>query len=90
MLQQNIFGGKNYLQKLINYRIDDTVEKQKIVISLQEQSEWLHFFNAQKNKAESLQSAISQTDITINNLVYELYQLNEEERGILNLTNDMK
>ena len=26
MLQKNIFGGRNYLQKLINYHIDDTVD----------------------------------------------------------------
>ncbi|MDP1621247.1 MAG: TaqI-like C-terminal specificity domain-containing protein [Bacteroidales bacterium] len=57
--------------------------KQKIMLSLLEQSEWLKFFDIEKRKAEDLQSTISQTDNTINNMVYDLYQLNLKDRDIL-------
>ncbi len=59
--------------------------KQKIKLSLQEQAEWLHYFNDQKSIAETLQSEISQIDSTIDNMVYDLYQLTKEEKEILNL-----
>jgi hypothetical protein len=59
--------------------------KQKIKLSLQEQAEWLHYFNEQKSKAETLQSDISQIDSTIDKMVYDLYQLTKEEKEILNL-----
>jgi len=58
------------------------LEKQKIMMALQEQSQWLNFFNDQKSKIETLQSEILRTDIEINNKVYDLYQVNEEERSI--------
>lgn len=58
--------------------------KQKVNLSLPEQSELVHYFNDQKSIAQELQSEVSRTDLEINNMVDELYQLTEEEKGILN------
>ncbi|MEI6436727.1 MAG: TaqI-like C-terminal specificity domain-containing protein, partial [Bacteroidota bacterium] len=56
--------------------------KQKVSVSLKDQSEWLQFFNEQKGKAKELQTFISQTDKTINDLVNNLYQMTDQEIGI--------
>lgn len=61
------------------------LEKQKINLSLNEQSEWLHYFTEQKIKQEAFRSEITHTDTLINKMVYELYHLNDEEKKILNL-----
>ena len=59
------------------------LEKQKIIISLQDQSEWLQFLNDKKRIAESIQFEITQTDSAIDTMVYKLCQVNKEEEGIL-------
>ena len=48
-------------------------------IPLAEQAEWMQYFNEQKQKVQALKIEINQTDKEIDQLVYELYNLTEEE-----------
>jgi hypothetical protein len=59
------------------------LEKQKIKLSLSEQNEWLQYFDAEKAKAVSLQTIVNQTDKEIDQMVYALYGLTEEEIKIV-------
>lgn len=43
----------------------------------------MDYFNIQKSKAQALQSDITRLDRKIDNLVYELYGLTEEEIRIV-------
>ena len=52
-------------------------------ISLTEQVEWEEFFNNYKMELNNLQSEIDKTDKEIDQMVYELYGLNEEEISII-------
>ncbi len=57
--------------------------QQKIKLPLAEQQEWLQYFEEQKTKASNIQQIIQQTDKEIDDMVYELYGLNEEEIKIV-------
>jgi type I restriction-modification system DNA methylase subunit len=59
------------------------LEKQKIKFSLPEQNEWLQYFEAEKQKASGIQQLIHQTDKEIDAMVYQLYNLTEEEISIV-------
>lgn len=59
------------------------LKKAKVQLSLAEEAEWMAYFNEQKSKAQSLQSDITRLDREIDNLVYELYGLTEEEIRIV-------
>ena len=59
------------------------LKKQKIKFSLSEQNEWLQYFEEQKAKATNIQQIIQQTDKEIDDMVYELYELTDEERKIV-------
>ena len=59
------------------------LEKQKIKLSLQEQAEWLPYFNEEKQKVETIRSLIAKTDTEIDRMVYELYELTDEEIKIV-------
>jgi hypothetical protein len=59
------------------------LEKAKVKLSLPEQSEWMQYFEAEKAKAAALQTLISQTDKEIDEMVYTLYGLTEEEIKIV-------
>ncbi|HAH50721.1 MAG TPA: hypothetical protein DCL80_05390 [Balneola sp.] len=48
-------------------------------LPIQEQAEWMEYFNQQKAKADDLKSQIAQTDSEIDAMVYDLYGLTEEE-----------
>lgn len=63
------------------------LEKQKVKLSLSEQSEWLQYFNEQKHKAEQILNLIKQTDNEIDYLVYNLYDLSEDEKLIVSNSN---
>jgi REP element-mobilizing transposase RayT len=52
-------------------------------LSLSEQSEWLQYFEEQKQKVSEIQTQIDQTDCEIDQMVYELYGLTEEEIKIV-------
>lgn len=57
--------------------------KKKIKLSLADEVEWEEFFLAEQKKALHLTQQIEQTDRTINQLVYELYGLTEEEIALI-------
>ena len=59
------------------------LKKKKITLSLKEQDEWEEYFNENKQKILELQHQIDQTDREIDQLVYELYGLTEEEIKIV-------
>lgn len=58
-------------------------KKVKVKISLSEESEWMQYFNEQKQKAQNLKSEIDKTDHKIDQMVYELYELSDEEIKII-------
>ncbi len=55
------------------------LSKQKIKRSLSEEAEWADYFDQEKSKALEIQSKIASTDQEIDQMVYELYGLSEEE-----------
>jgi hypothetical protein len=59
------------------------LEKQKIKLSLSEQSEWIEYFEKEKAKAQEIKSIIEKTDKEIDNMVYTLYELTPEEIKIV-------
>ena len=59
------------------------LSKQKVKLSLAEESDWEDYFVTEQQKAIALQSEITKTDAEIDQMVYELYGLTEEEIGIV-------
>jgi len=59
------------------------LKKAKVKLSLSEEAEWMQYFNEQKQKAQELKSEIDKTDKEIDQMVYELYGLTEEEIEIV-------
>lgn len=68
------FDFKSFLSEL---------NKQKVNLSLTQQDEWEEYFNTYKSKINQLQSDIEITDRKIDQMVYELYGLTEEEIKIV-------
>jgi len=61
----------------------DELKKKKVTLTLKQQDEWEEYFNEHKEKILELQSQITQTDREIDQLVYQLYGLTEEEIKIV-------
>ncbi len=59
------------------------LKKKKIKLSLIQQDEWEEYFNAYKTEINNLQSQINQTDKEIDQMVYKLYELTDEEIKIV-------
>jgi type I restriction-modification system DNA methylase subunit len=59
------------------------LKKAKVQLSLSEAAEWMAYFNEQKQKALELKSEINRIDHEIDQMVYELYGLTEEEIRIV-------
>jgi len=59
------------------------LKKSKIKLSLSEETEWMEYFNEQKAKALELKAEIDKTDKEIDQMVYELYGLTDEEIKIV-------
>ncbi|MCF8371666.1 MAG: N-6 DNA methylase [Bacteroidales bacterium] len=59
------------------------LKKAKVQLSLSEEAEWMLYFNEQKQKAQTLKAEITRVDSEIDQLVYELYGLTEEEIRIV-------
>ncbi len=59
------------------------LKKKKIKLSLVQQDEWEEYFNAYKTEINNLQNQISQTDKEIDQMVYQLYELTDEEIKIV-------
>lgn len=60
------------------------LKKQKIHIPIKEQNEWEDFFNERVAECQELSAQIKATDEEIDNKVFDLYGLTEEERKIIN------
>lgn len=74
------------LQDWYNLSFADFIKelgKQKIKLSLAEESEWEDYFITEQQKAQSLKNTITKTDKEIDQMVYELYGLTEEEIEIV-------
>ncbi len=59
------------------------LNKKKIKLTLTQQDEWEEYFNAYKNEIVELQKTIDETDKEIDQMVYELYGLTNEEIAIV-------
>ncbi len=59
------------------------LSKQKIKPALPQQAEWMGYFEEQKTKALALQTIIDTTDAAIDEMVYALYGLSDEEIKIV-------
>lgn len=59
------------------------LKKQKIDLSLKQQDEWSEYFNDYKTKINELQNQIQTTDSEIDEMVYKLYDLTEEEIAVV-------
>ena len=57
--------------------------KKKVKLSLAEEAEWEDYFETESKKAQDLKAQIDKTDKEIDQMVYELYGLSEEEIGIV-------
>ena len=62
-------------------------KKLKVKLSLEEEAEWMQYFKGQKQKAEIVKTEIEQTEIEIDQMVYELYGLSENEIKIVENAN---
>ncbi len=61
--------------------------KLKIKLSLSEEAEWEEYFNSEKKKALDILTEIESTDKVIDQMVYKLYELTEEEIRIVESSN---
>jgi len=59
------------------------LEKKKIKLSLSEEAEWETYFSTEAKKALELKAQITQTDKEIDQMVYALYELTEDEIKIV-------
>ncbi len=59
------------------------LKKAKVQLSLSEEADWMQYFNEQKQKAQDLKSEIDRIDKEIDQMVYELYGLTENEIKIV-------
>ncbi len=74
------------LEKWYNLSFADfskELSKQKIKLSLAQESEWLSFFEQEKQKAVAIKNEIDATDAAIDKMVYALYGLSDEEVRIV-------
>jgi hypothetical protein len=59
------------------------LKKQKVSPTLKQQDEWEEYFNSYKKEINDLQAEIRKTDAEIDQMVYKLYELTEEEIRIV-------
>ena len=59
------------------------LKKLKIVLSLSDESEWMNYFNEQKEKAKNLKTEIDKTDREIDQMIYGLYGLSEDRKSVV-------
>jgi type I restriction-modification system DNA methylase subunit len=59
------------------------LKKKKVELSLSQKAEWEDYFLAEQQKAVAIQTHINQTDAEIDQMVYELYGLTDEEIKIV-------
>ncbi len=76
----------NKIKEFYNYDFKtflSELKKKKVTLTLKQQDEWERYFNEYKTAINKLQQQITQTDNEIDQLVYELYGLTEEEIKIV-------
>jgi len=83
-VQENLNPAKisSALESFYTMEFSDFVKelaKQKVKLSLKQQDEWEEYFAEYKENCVLLQEQINTTDAEINQLVYKLYDLTEEE-----------
>ncbi|HPW65871.1 MAG: Eco57I restriction-modification methylase domain-containing protein [Salinivirgaceae bacterium] len=59
------------------------LRKRKVKLSLAQETEWEDYFHAEKEKATTIAEQISATDREIDQMVYKLYDLTDEEIEIV-------
>lgn len=59
------------------------LKKVRIRLSLKEETEWLKYFNGEKKKVEVIKMEIDKIDLEIDEMVYQLYELTNEEIEVL-------
>ena len=88
-LLQSKFDLENLSKKLQNwYELEfkdllKELRKTKVTLGLAEEAEWMKYFNEQKQKAEQLKTEMNRIDNEIDQMVYELYGLTEEEIKVI-------
>ncbi len=74
------------LEKFYDYDFKTFVtelKKQKVNLSLTKQDEWEEYFNSYKSEINQLQIEIEKTDKEIDQMVYQLYGLTDDEIAIV-------
>ncbi len=74
------------LESWFDFSYDDflkELKKLKVDLTLSQKAEWEDYFLQEKTKALDCQSNIQSTDKEIDQMVYELYGLTEEEIGVV-------
>ncbi|MDC0177522.1 BREX-1 system adenine-specific DNA-methyltransferase PglX [Polaribacter sp.] len=59
------------------------LKKYKIILSLKEEDEWMEYFNNEKEKIQNINIEIEKLDNEIDQMVYELYGLTDDEIKIV-------
>lgn len=70
-------------QKLSFTQFVKELKKSKINLSLKQKAEWMEYFEEEKAKVQAIQTEIDSREQEIDQLVYELYGLTEEEIAIV-------
>jgi hypothetical protein len=83
------FGMEDFSSKLYNWQLLTykqflaELKRMKINLSLSREAEWEAFFLTEQQKLQTIQQQIDQTDREIDQMVYILYGLTEEEIAII-------
>jgi hypothetical protein len=59
------------------------LQKAKVKLTLAQKKEWMEFFETEKKAANEIQAVIDKTDKEIDQMVYELYGLTDDEIAIV-------
>jgi type II restriction/modification system DNA methylase subunit YeeA len=59
------------------------LKKKKIVLSFEEEGKWEDYFLPEQQKAQEIKAQITKTDKEIDAMVYDLYDLTDEEIAIV-------
>lgn len=81
-----IEGTTNRLEAWYKHSYSDftkELSKLKVNLSLAQKAEWMEFFETEKKKALDINIEIEETDKEIDQMVYKLYELTEEEIKIV-------
>ena len=74
---------ENFHKLSFNDFLEEIYKKSKVRLSLKEQDEWEDYFKEYKNTISKLQNEIDLVDKEIDDLVYKLYALNDDEIRIV-------